>query len=146
MELKERTLAAYENQEYPFEELVDKVGVKRDASRSPIFDVMFTLQNFNELNKESFQGSKEGSTPITDSKQEANEYEYRIAKFDMTLTAVDGGEHLYFDWEYCTRLFRKETLIGFIRYFKKIISIVGKEPGMKIGQIDIIPVEEKKQI
>jgi non-ribosomal peptide synthetase component F len=45
-ELKERTLATFENQEYQFEELVEKVEVNRDTGRNPLFDVMFVLQNF----------------------------------------------------------------------------------------------------
>jgi len=44
-EVKVRTLVAFENQEYPFEELVDKVGVKRDVSRNPLFDFMLVMQN-----------------------------------------------------------------------------------------------------
>ncbi|WP_157835595.1 condensation domain-containing protein, partial [Bacillus velezensis] len=41
-EIKELALNAYENQEYPFEELVEEVEVRRDLSRNPLFDVMFT--------------------------------------------------------------------------------------------------------
>jgi amino acid adenylation domain-containing protein len=148
VELKEQTLAAYENQEYPFEELVDKVGIKRDAGRSPVFDVMFALQNFKMRDKKSQQPNKETAARTTESKQEVHNYEYehRIAKFDMTLAAVDEGESLYFDWEYCTWLFKNETIKRFIRYFKKIISSVDREPGIKIGQIDIITEEDKRQV
>ncbi|MGN4562436.1 condensation domain-containing protein, partial [Bacillus cereus group sp. MYBK5-2] len=44
-EVKETMLNAYENQEYPFEELVQKVNIKRDMSRNPLFDTMLVLQN-----------------------------------------------------------------------------------------------------
>ncbi|MFA7746287.1 condensation domain-containing protein, partial [Salinicoccus roseus] len=37
-ETKETMLKAFEHQEYPFEELVEKLGVKRDLSRNPLFD------------------------------------------------------------------------------------------------------------
>ncbi|KAF6577581.1 condensation domain-containing protein, partial [Paenibacillus sp. EKM211P] len=40
-EIKETTLGAFEHQNYPFEELVDKVNVARDLSRNPLFDTMF---------------------------------------------------------------------------------------------------------
>ncbi|MCP4150805.1 MAG: hypothetical protein GY757_23870, partial [bacterium] len=44
-EVKENTLQAFENQEYQFEELVDKLSLKRDTGRNPLFDVMFNLLN-----------------------------------------------------------------------------------------------------
>ena len=49
-EVKEISLKAYENQEYPFEELVEAVDVTRDMSRNPLFDVMLSLQNNEEEN------------------------------------------------------------------------------------------------
>ncbi|MGG4499325.1 amino acid adenylation domain-containing protein, partial [Paenibacillus polymyxa] len=47
-EVKVRALQAYEHQDYPFEELVEKLNVKRDMSRHPLFDTMFTLQTTEE--------------------------------------------------------------------------------------------------
>ncbi|MCP4146681.1 MAG: AMP-binding protein, partial [bacterium] len=43
-EVKKRTLAAFENQDYPFDLLVEKIDVNRDAARNPLFDVMFAMQ------------------------------------------------------------------------------------------------------
>jgi len=44
-EVRQVTLAAFENQEYQFEDLVDKVDIGRDTARNPLFDAMFALQN-----------------------------------------------------------------------------------------------------
>ncbi|MDE1376701.1 condensation domain-containing protein, partial [Bacillus licheniformis] len=44
-EVKENTLQAYENQDYPFEELVEKVNIKRDMARNPLFDTMLVYHN-----------------------------------------------------------------------------------------------------
>ena len=44
-ELKENTIAAFENQDYQFDRLVDQLKLERDPSRNPIFDVMFIYQN-----------------------------------------------------------------------------------------------------
>ncbi|HLP60245.1 MAG TPA: condensation domain-containing protein, partial [Candidatus Deferrimicrobium sp.] len=43
-EVKIRTLRAFENQDYQFEDLVEKIAVGRDPGRNPLFDVMFTWQ------------------------------------------------------------------------------------------------------
>ncbi len=48
-EIKETCLKAYENQEYPFEELVEEIEVERDMSRNPLFDVMLTYQNTESI-------------------------------------------------------------------------------------------------
>ncbi|HLP58706.1 MAG TPA: condensation domain-containing protein, partial [Candidatus Deferrimicrobium sp.] len=48
-EVKQKTLAAFENQEYPFENLVEKVVVNRDTGRNPLFDVIFVLQNIENV-------------------------------------------------------------------------------------------------
>ncbi|MCP5106848.1 MAG: AMP-binding protein, partial [bacterium] len=44
-DVKERSLQALENQDYPFDELVRKVAPRQDASRNPLFDVIFGLEN-----------------------------------------------------------------------------------------------------
>ncbi|MFJ7187076.1 condensation domain-containing protein, partial [Lysinibacillus xylanilyticus] len=44
-EIKENALKAYENEGYPFEELVNQLNLRRDTSRNPLFDVMFTMDN-----------------------------------------------------------------------------------------------------
>ena len=53
-EVKERTLTAFENQYYPFEELVDHLLLNRDTGRNPLFDVMFALQKYgNTRNRDT---------------------------------------------------------------------------------------------
>ncbi len=43
--LKARTLACFDNQAFPYEELIDELHVTRDTSRNPLFDVMLVFQN-----------------------------------------------------------------------------------------------------
>jgi amino acid adenylation domain-containing protein/FkbM family methyltransferase len=140
-EVKERTLTAYENQEYPFEELVDKLSLQRDISRNPMFDVMFVLQSQDEYLKSDLD--KHTGVP-------ANPYEieHAIAKFDMTLIGIEvkGEEELFFDLEYCTKLFKKETIERFVDYFKNILSAVITVPQQKLEDIEITTDEEKKQL
>ena len=139
-EVKEKTLGAFENQDYPFEDLVEKVVVERDMSRNPVFDVTFILQNiFDKPGEES----KEKNSNIS---IKPYVYENKTSKFDLTLIAAEKGEELDFLFEYCTKLFRKETLIRFIQYFKEIISFIVKDRGKKIWEIEIIPLEEKTRL
>ena len=45
-EMKEKCLQSYENQDYPFEGMIELADLKRDVSRNPIFDVMFAMQDY----------------------------------------------------------------------------------------------------
>jgi amino acid adenylation domain-containing protein len=140
-EVKENTLATVENQDYPFEELVEKVNVTRDASRNPLFDFMFALQNID------ISGLGEGIT-IGNLKLKPFEYGYNIAKFDLTVICEESGKKLDFVVDYCCKLFKEETIEKFVSYFKNIIYLVTSTPapGRKISEISIITEEEKKQL
>jgi amino acid adenylation domain-containing protein len=144
-EVKERTLQAFENQEYPFEELVEKAAVVRDTGRNPLFDVMLALQDMERAGVENVETGHG-----TDQAPNVGAYEYRnrhrVSKFDITLHCIPGDEMLHFAFEYCTRLFKKETIERFISYFTRIISLVARDPGIKLRQVEIIPGEEKRQI
>jgi len=134
-EVKLTTLAAFENQDYPFEELVEKIDVKRDTSRNPLFDVMFALQNMDSFDIQ-IPGLKIVPYP----------YESRVSKFDFTLIAIEINNHLEFTFEYCTVLFKEETIRRFIGYFTKTISTVIDNHDIRISGIEIIDREEKKRI
>ena len=135
--VKERTLAAFENQEYQFEDLLEELKVTRDSGRNPLFDAMFSFENMNIPGLE-IPGLKLTQLEIDDIKQ--------VSRFDITLIAQEAGENLCFIFEYCTKLFKSETIERFILYFKEIIVSVLKNPGVKIGDMDIIPEEEKRQL
>lgn len=132
-ELREATLGAYENHEYPFEYLVDRLAARRDAARNPIFDVVF-----NHLNQVDF-----GLDRLQ--RIENDEYIHRKAKamFDLTLTAVDFGHGIYCNLEYCTALFKARTIDRFITYFRKIIAEISPNLKKKIAAVEIISYEEK---
>ncbi|MCP4155009.1 MAG: amino acid adenylation domain-containing protein, partial [bacterium] len=136
-EIKKNTLQAFENQDYQFEDVVDRLSVRRDTGRNPIFDVMFNLLNQVEYKKQNM------STPSTLSIKSGT---VGTSKFDLTLSATDTGERIHLHFEYCTKLFKEETIKKFITYFKGILQAVSNAPHQKISDIEIITEEEKKQI
>ncbi|MCP4152737.1 MAG: amino acid adenylation domain-containing protein, partial [bacterium] len=134
-EVKERTIKAFENQEYPFEELVEKVAVTRDTSRNPLFDVMFALQNI-EVTEKKIPG-------IT---LKPYHHEKEVAKFDLMLITMEIENRLLFTFEYCTKLFKKETIKRFINYFKTTVAEVIEAPDRRLGEIEILSPREKEQL
>ena len=131
-EVKENTINDFENQDYPFEELVDKVNVNRDLSRNPIFDVVFVLQNLEPQRRH----------PVF----KYYNFERGVSKFDLTLDVYETKENLFFKFEYCTKLFKQETIKRFGNYLKKIVAAIIENPGIPLGNIEIISAEEKHRL
>jgi amino acid adenylation domain-containing protein len=137
-ELREKTLEAFENQDYQFENIVEDVAVERDMSRNPLFDVMLTFQNMNDS-----AGPEDETTEL---KIKSYELKRQASKVDLHLTAFESKGKFQFTLTYCTRLFNENTIQRFINYFLKIISSVIQNPGNTISEIEFIPDEEKRRI
>ncbi len=133
LEVKESTLVAFENQEYPFEKLVEKKSINRDTGRNPVFDVMFALQNIAALT-----GEKDEDHPVA--------YESKIAKFDLTLVAAEAVDCIVFELSYCTRLFNAETIGRFITYFKNMVCSILESPAQRICAVEMLSEGEKRQL
>ncbi|MDQ1349717.1 MAG: hypothetical protein QG657_17, partial [Acidobacteriota bacterium] len=134
-EVKERTLEAFRNQDYPFENLVEKLAVIRDTSRNPVFDVMFGFQNMEMP-----------AIDVPGLTLRPYEFEIKTAKFDLNLAGREDDDQLTFSLEYSTKLFKEETIRDFIGYFKNIIHSITGDPGMKLADIEIIDQDEKERI
>ncbi len=132
-QVKSRTLEAYENQDYPFETLVEKVVRRRDPARAPLFDVMLAMQNF-ETREIHIPGLKLIPFPL----------ENRRSKFDMTWTAIETEHRLDFTVSYCSALFLPETVRRFVTYFKKTLAAVLENPAVTIAEIAVIGEEEMR--
>ncbi len=149
-DLKKRTLEAFESQEYQFEDLVDLLTVNRDTSRNPLFDVMFTFQGAQAVQRDSAEvdtaGEEELPGEIEDGDYPLYDYERRVSKFDVTIAARDGGDRLVFAFQYCARLFTEETIKRFIGYFKAVVSAFTTDVETKLWEIELLSAEEKKQI
>ncbi len=125
-EVKERTLAAFENQDFPFEDLVEQLGSVKDKRQNPIFNVGFVLQNM-ELPEMIIPGFE----------IEPYDYDSKTSQFDMTLYCMESVEYLSFMIEYSTELFKPQTIDRFIGYFKEIVSLVLGDKHIKLKDIAI---------
>ncbi|TPG68112.1 amino acid adenylation domain-containing protein [Brevibacillus laterosporus] len=134
-EVKENLLKAYEHQDYPLESLLEQLGLRRDLSRNPLFDTMFTLQNI-ELGFDVFAGLQ--TNP--------HAYSYQVAKFDLTLQGREMDDKLVFDWEYATKLFKRETLQRMAKHYVHILGQVAEKIDLSIEQIELVTDAEKEQL
>jgi amino acid adenylation domain-containing protein len=134
-EVKEDLLNAYDNQEYPFEELVEKVDIKRDMSRNPLFSTSFVLQNM-DLTKLPAIGFT--ATPY--------KYDIKTSKFDLTLEVAEKSEMIEYSIEYCTDLFAEETIGRLAGHFNNALHDITENPGKKLSEIDILSDAERRQL
>ncbi|MGD2085134.1 MAG: amino acid adenylation domain-containing protein [Candidatus Aminicenantes bacterium] len=134
-EVKKNTLEAFENQDYQFEELVDKISINRDLSHNPLFDTIFALQNVSRQEPD-----------IPGLKIKPYIQQSQTAKFDLTLSGLETEDSLVFVLEYSTKLFKEETIKRFSTYFDHIVSCMLKGIEQKISSLELIPGEEKKKI
>ncbi len=135
LEVKENALAAYENQDYQFEELVDKLKIERDLSRNPLFDTMLNLRNVDVIEVE-----------LGDLSLRPIEKEIKSSKFDIKLAVAEKEKVLEFTLEYSTKLFKSSTMEKFVEDFIKVIEIVSKNPDIRLSNVDVISEEEKNSI
>jgi amino acid adenylation domain-containing protein/non-ribosomal peptide synthase protein (TIGR01720 family) len=134
-EIKKRSLEAFENQDYPYEELVEELAITRDASRNPLFDTMFVMQSL-EIPRLEIPGLK----------LKPYDFDSGVSHFDLVFIAGETGEQLSFYVEYSTRLFKKATIERMIRFFKHILSSILANPHREISAISLIGEEEKHQV
>ncbi len=130
-----RSLEAYENQEYPFEELVDSLALERQVARNPLFDVMFALQN---MDSREFQLEGLRVTPLN--------YERTSAKFALYLEGTEVDDMLKFSLEYSLQLFDEKTVYRFIDYFLRILRSALKNPGRPLEEFQLMGEDEKRAI
>ena len=91
-QVKQTTLDAYENQEVPFEKVVDAVVKERDMSRSPLFQVLLVVLNTPAAPETSLGGLTLSGMG----------YEHTSSKYDFTFFITEGIDGLFGSVEYCT--------------------------------------------
>lgn len=134
-EMKEICLKAYENQAYPFEELISNIDVKEDMSRNPLFDVMFVLQNNENVDFSLYQSKVEGAVA-----------ESKVAKFDITFNIMEVGGEYHIDLEYSTDIFKEESMKWMLTHYLNILAIATQMPETLIGDMEEAGQEEKECI
>ncbi|MDN4080661.1 amino acid adenylation domain-containing protein [Paenibacillus polymyxa] len=135
LEVKDNALKAFEHQDYPFEELVEKLGVDRDLSRNPLFDTMFALQNLEQTEQQ-----------LAELQLAPYPSEQTTAKFDLSLFAQEDGEQIACGFQYGTRLYKRETIERLAVHLQQLINVVIEQPEIALAAIEMVSTQEKEQL
>ena len=133
IEIKEQLLEDLTYQPYPFDMLIKKLKVDTDASRNPLFDVMFTYQN-----------KQETFLKINDKEAQVVSINNKISKFNLSLEIQPKTHSI--NIEYCTDLFKKETIENLFENYMNTIDYIMRNTNSKIKEIQILSAKEKNKI
>ena len=133
--IRETSLGAFEHRELPFEKLVDGLKLERNLSYSPIFQVMFALQNAPAAPMQ-FHGLR----------MERLEIETGTSMFDLTLVVTEMEECLECFFEYNRDLFTAETVHRMASHYQTLLGSMLSDPDQRISELQMLSETETAQI
>lgn len=126
-------LASFEHQQVSFDQLVETINPERDLSYSPLFQVMFSFDEY-EPSQWQFDG--------IDSKRIERLAPY--AKYDLTLAMEKQGDQLSGVFEYSTDLFSQETIERICQNFEFLLSEIASNAEQPLRQYQAIAPAERE--
>ena len=129
--VRDSALDAFSHQEIPFERIVGELHAPRDLSRSPVFQVVFVMQNAPK--------SVEVSTDMSLSASGGT-------MFDLSVTAVEIKDGLQITAEYNTDLFDRATIARFLEQYEALLSSVVRRQDLRLSSIPIVSPGEAQRL
>ncbi|HZO71745.1 MAG TPA: amino acid adenylation domain-containing protein, partial [Ktedonobacteraceae bacterium] len=135
--VRQMALEAYLHQDVPFEYLVDALQPERDLSRSPLFQVMFSMQHLTESVMEAAQGQPEQlSFGDLDS-------QHTTSKFDLTFSIMSSGQELHCGVEYNTDLFESATIQRLLEHWQILLEHIVTAPQTALSDLRLLSERER---
>src|SRR5262249_46237236 len=133
--VREATLGAYAHQEVPFEKLVAELQPERSLSHSPLFQVMFTLQN-----------AEGGGDALPGLEVSGAGAAMEIAKYDLSLTLVATPQGLLGGLNYSTDLFERGTVERMIGHLERVLEQVAADADVRLSRLALAGPEERARV
>ncbi len=133
--VREVTLGAFAHQDVPFEKLVEELQPERDTSRTPLFQVMFSLQNAPP------PPPRMGGVEVSPLEDEA-----AVSLFDLSLDVTERAEGLLCGLEYNTDLFDGSTAGRMLNHFAVLLDAATADPNARLSALPLLAEDERRQI
>lgn len=134
---RDTILEMFEYQDYPFEDLLELLDIQVERNRNPLFDVLFSMNNYEEFELRNLKGNL---------LLEPIETDLQVSKFDFALIGTEKKDHLSFRLEYNDQLFKRESIFRFIIHFTKLAKDTTEILQKKLPQINLIAHQEKDKV
>ncbi len=132
-QVRETTLGAYEHQDVPFEQVVEALQPQRSLAYSPLFQVMFVLQN-----------APMGEVKLPGATLSPLNRQSTISKFDLTLSITETDGELVGEWEYNSDLFDESTIERMAAHFQNLLSAIVENPKQDVSSFNLLTRTEEK--
>ncbi|MGN5376755.1 AMP-binding protein [Streptomyces lasalocidi] len=131
-QVRDRALGAYDNQDVPFEHLVELLNPDRTTAYQPLFQVMLAWQfAWSQI---EVPGLRVTPVPLGT----------ETAKFDLFFNIVpDPSGRAYGRLEYATELFDHSTAESLVERFVRVLRQVVSAPGTRLGGVDVLSAAER---
>ena len=130
--VREVTLGAYAHQDLPFDKLVEEVRPERTLTHTPIFQVVFSLQN-----------APSESARNTLLEMERVPVDRGTAKFDLVLNMWKSGRRLQGSLEFNLDLFEPSTIERMLRHFEKLLDSIVDHPDARLDELEMLSEDEQ---
>lgn len=135
--IKAHTLQVHQHQHYPFDQLMGELGLQRDLSRSPLFDVLLVVQNHLDaqrtftLNGACFEPYAVAETS---------------SKYDLSFYVETGNDRIDVAVEFATDLFERATIGRMLVHMEGILATLVSQPDQPLRAVSYLTAGERKQV
>jgi len=132
---RETVLEAHAHQDVPFEKLVEELAPDRDLGKSPLFQVMVSMQNteIEDLQLPKLQVSGFASrTPM--------------AKFDLLLLLSESGGTIVAELSYRSSLYEASTMQRLMRHWSSVLEMMIADIDLAVADVPLLNESESRQL
>ncbi|MEG3936237.1 amino acid adenylation domain-containing protein [Microcoleus sp. T3_B1] len=133
--VREVALQGYTHQDLPFEQLVEALEPTRNLSYTPLFQVMFALDDGGVPSME-----------LLDSAVSSYSVESVTAKFDLTLSMENTADGLVAEWQYNSDLFDETTIVRMAEHFQTLLEGIVANSKQAISELPLVTLRERQQL
>jgi len=132
---KYRILSAQENQEVPFELIVEDINPARNLSHHPIFQLMI-----------NYQSLKRQDTPTSGPEFTALELEETLCNFDIILKILEYPNELVIHWEYSSELFNEKSIVNISECFAQLLDEFVTKHDRPLDEVSLLAPSVEKSL
>ncbi|MEO6808701.1 MAG: condensation domain-containing protein, partial [Isosphaeraceae bacterium] len=132
---RQEALGAYAHQDLPFDQLVGVLHPERDPSRTPLFQVMFALQN---APLPALKSPELELTPMVPA--------HGTAKFELSLFITESESEMQAVLEYNADLFESATIDRMLAHFQVLLEGIVANPDQPVGSLPMLTEDERRRM
>ncbi|WP_369929407.1 non-ribosomal peptide synthase/polyketide synthase [Xanthomonas sp. NCPPB 2632] len=132
---RQATLRGYAHQDVPFEQVVEALQPRRDASHSPLFQAMFMLRN-----------TPMGDVRLADIECVPEALPGSSAQFDLSLLLHEEDGRIVGAMNYATSLFDRSTVSRWVDSFKRLLAAMAADASAELDSLPLLSAHEHDQV